>query len=301
MHRSLALALTFVVIIACDSSSPSGDDGAAGGTQGTGTATSMGGGPSESTASADGGDSDGGSDASADEGTAGGTNPGTTGPDGPSCGNGQLDGDEVCDGEAGLDDTTCVSLGYVAGTVACTDDCSALDDSGCSESAICGDGELSVGEACEADLSTPDTCGSVGEGSGDLACIDCQWSVSSCCAATCTQGCDSACGADPNDLTGTWTIHFINNGWQGPDPTMIMELVQEGSVLSGSFTTDAWYLGDHEFDGGERNGNDVYMHVPITQLANGMIMEGTVCGACSMFGVTDPQGGLNSDWVATRP
>lgn len=39
---------------------------------------------------------------------------------------------------------------------------------------------------------------------------------------------------------------FFNNGWQGPDPTMEMEFVQDGNVLS------------------------------------------------------DPQGGLNSDWVATR-
>lgn len=283
MYRPLAIALSLCVV-ACESSSPSGDDGP-GSTSEGGTATTDNG-ETEANPTADDSPADDSGDGPAD----------TT--DGPGCGNGQLEGDEVCDGEAGLDGTTCASLGYVAGSIACTADCSAIDETGCSDTAICGDGEVSEAEACEADVSAPQACGV--EGSGDQTCIDCQWSVTSCCPATCTEGCDNACGADPNDLSGTWTFLFFNNGWEGPDPTMVMELSQDGTVLSGSFTTDAWFLGDHEFEGGERDGNSVYMHVPITQLDDGMIMEGTVCGACSMFGVTDPQGGLNSDWTATR-
>ena len=183
---------------------------------------------------------------------------------------------------------------------ACSTDCASIDESGCSDAAICGDGEVSEGEACEPDITPAASCESAGAGSGEQSCLDCAWSVATCCASACTDGCDNACGADPADLTGSWTFLFFNNGWQGPDPTMEMELVQDGTMLSGSFTTDAWYLGDQEFDGGERTGNEIYMHVPIEQLANGMIMEGTVCGGCMMQGVTDPQGGLNSDWIATR-
>lgn len=268
-----------------------GDDGAGDGAEGGGADGADGGGDG-----ADGADgADGGAGDGTDDGGGDGADDG-----GPACGNGQLDPDEVCDGELGLDGVGCTRLGFVAGQVSCAADCTAVDDSGCSETAVCGDGEQSAGEACEEGLGEAPSCSSEGEGSGDLSCVDCQWNVATCCSGACTEGCNDACGADPGDLTGTWTIHFINNGWQGPDPTMIMELVQDGTALSGSFTTDAWYLGDHEFEGGERDGNDIYMHVPITQLQAGMIIEGTVCGGCAMQGVTDPQGGLNSDWVATR-
>jgi len=217
-----------------------------------------------------------------------------------TCGNGTLDDGEVCDGDAGLEATSCTALGYVAGSIACAADCTAIDETGCSDSAICGDGEVSEGEACEPGITPAASCESAGAGDGEQSCLDCGWSTATCCAAACTDGCDNACGADPADLTGSWTFLFFNNGWQGPDPTMEMELVQDGTALSGSFTTDAWYLGDQEFEGGERTGNDVYMHVPIEQLSEGMIIEGTVCGGCMMQGVTDPLGGLNSDWIATR-
>jgi hypothetical protein len=284
--------LSFVVVLAaCGEPSSDLDPGSEGAAEagseassvGSSSASTSGTASSESAESGEPGSSGG---SSSDEGGSSGSS-GT--PD--LCGNGILDPREVCDGELGIERLRCVDVG---------DDCLALDESGCSATAICGDAEVSVGEVCEDGITSPPSCASVGEGSGDLGCLDCEWSVTSCCASACTTGCDNACGEDPADLTGTWTIQFINNGWEGADPTMIMELVQSGSDLSGSFTSDAWYLGDHDFSGGTRTGNEVYMHLPMSQLQGGMIVEGTVCGACRMSGFADPQGGIDSDWVGTR-
>ncbi len=281
------LPVLLLILAACDPA----DDGGAGASSVGAEGTS---GEMATTAET----SDAGPGTTDDPGTAGDAPGDDTGAP-PICGDGVLDPGEVCDGEAGVD-VDCVVLGWVAGSVTCATDCLSLDESGCSATAVCGDGELSEGEACEGESADGPGCAEAGAGSGAQSCLDCQWSVATCCDTACIEGCDATCGADPADLTGTWTILFYDNGWSGPDPTMIMTLEQTGEALSGSFTTDAWYLGDHEFEGGTRTGNDVYMHVPITQLEGGMIMEGTVCGACTMRGVTDPQGGLNSAWIATR-
>jgi hypothetical protein len=294
--------LSFVVVLAaCGERSSSDLDLGSEGAAETGSEASSVGSSSELT-------SEGASSESSESGapgSSGGSSSGETGASASTgtpdlCGNGILDPKEVCDGDLGIERLRCVDVGYAAGALACAEDCLALDESGCSATAICGDEEVSVGEVCEDGITTPPSCASMGEGSGDLGCLGCEWSVTSCCAGACTTGCDNSCGEDPADLTGTWTIQFINNGWEGADPTMIMELVQSDSDLSGSFTTDAWYIGDHDFSGGTRTGNEVYMHLPMSQLQGGMIVEGTVCGACRMSGFADPQGGIDSDWVGTR-
>jgi hypothetical protein len=48
----------------------------------------------------------------------------------PTCGDDEAEGLEVCDGDD-LRGQTCQGLGYVTGTLACTGDCAALDDAGC--------------------------------------------------------------------------------------------------------------------------------------------------------------------------
>lgn len=48
----------------------------------------------------------------------------------PVCGDAQIEGDEVCDGEA-LAGETCVSRGYASGTLGCDTSCRAFDESGC--------------------------------------------------------------------------------------------------------------------------------------------------------------------------
>jgi cysteine-rich repeat protein len=81
------------------------------------------------------------------------------------CGNGVVEGGEVCDDGNQLDDLSCSS------------DCQAY----------CGDGVLDerLGEACDGDDFGAQTCGSLGFGPGTLDCQGCAVDAS---------GCDTACG-----------------------------------------------------------------------------------------------------------
>lgn len=63
----------------------------------------------------------------------------------PICGNGQIHGGEQCDG-ANLNGATCVSRGYMSGTLGCSASC-AYDESACVNT--CGNGTLDRGEECE--------------------------------------------------------------------------------------------------------------------------------------------------------
>jgi hypothetical protein len=62
-----------------------------------------------------------------------------------SCGNGELDPGEQCDGAALSGN--CTSVGFLGGTIECAADCT-FDTSGCT-SAACGDGMLQDGETCD--------------------------------------------------------------------------------------------------------------------------------------------------------
>jgi cysteine-rich repeat protein len=118
----IALVLA-VLSLACSSKGSSGDGGGTDTTGGTGGGDSNGG---------DGAD-DGGSDGSTGDG--GGSDTGNTGIP-ADCGNGVIDGDEVCD-----DGNSVTELPpYEADT--CIDDCSML-------LATCGDGTVDPGEACD--------------------------------------------------------------------------------------------------------------------------------------------------------
>lgn len=87
-----------------------------------------------------------------------------------TCGNGQLDGSEVCDG-ANLGGATCEGLGLGAGSLSCRRDCKALDRSLCAAPTTCGNGAVDPAEVCEgADLSGQ-SCASLGLGVGALSCL----------------------------------------------------------------------------------------------------------------------------------
>ncbi len=88
----------------------------------------------------------------------------------PICGDGVMTGGEVCDGR-NLAGQTCGSLGLGEGELACRQDCSGLDASGCS-GALCGDGLVSGEEVCDGTEVGGRTCGDFGFTRGTLVCAD---------------------------------------------------------------------------------------------------------------------------------
>ena len=126
----------------------------------------------------------------------------STGP-GETCGNDAIDGDEVCDGDA-LADETCVSQGFDGGTLACADDCSALDVTGCFDME-CGNGTVEGEELCDGEDLNAQNCQTQGFPGGDLVCnADCAgFDTSACLDMLCGNGTregDEAC--DGGDLGG---------------------------------------------------------------------------------------------------
>ncbi|MCX4243706.1 hypothetical protein [Paraliomyxa miuraensis] len=89
---------------------------------------------------------------------------------GPVCGNDVIEADEPCDG-TDLGGATCVSEGFDGGSLACADDCSGLDTSGCS-AAVCGNATLEGSELCDGAELGGATCLSEGFDGGTLACAN---------------------------------------------------------------------------------------------------------------------------------
>ncbi|MBX2799001.1 MAG: hypothetical protein KTR31_15100 [Myxococcales bacterium] len=72
----------------------------------------------------------------------------------PECGDGEINGDDVCDG-TDLGDATCKSEGFGGGVLACDADCTGYDTTGCTAVDPCGNGVLDAGEDCDgAELGT---------------------------------------------------------------------------------------------------------------------------------------------------
>ncbi len=105
-----------------------------------------------------------------------------------SCGNGVVEGDEICDGDE-LGEATCLTLGFSGGELRCTAECT-HDNSGCtSAGAECGNGSVERGEVCDGSDFGGATCTSLGFLSGTLTC-------SADCGGLDTSGCEAApeCG-----------------------------------------------------------------------------------------------------------
>ena len=115
---------------------------------------------------------------------------------GEVCGNGILEGEEVCDGN-NLNETTCEDLGYTGGTLACTDSCE-FDESGC-ENDLCGNGQLDAGEECDGTELDGQTCADHGFDGGDLSCnTDCTFNTEEC-----TGGCGNGVVEGDEECDGT--------------------------------------------------------------------------------------------------
>lgn len=92
-----------------------------------------------------------------------------------SCGDGEHNGTEVCDGDQ-LAGATCESLGFGPGVLTCLDNCSDYDSSQCSPQPFCGDGMINGDELCDTDDLDGMVCTDFDSyGAGSLACAaDCQ-------------------------------------------------------------------------------------------------------------------------------
>ncbi len=177
---SMLFALTFIAACGDDAGTPKPTDDA-------GTIT-------------DSGESDAGTE------DAGETDLGTE----PECGNGVLEGDEVCDG-AELDGATCSSEGATGGTLACNASCDGFDTSACT---TCGDGLVEGDEVCDGDELNGATCTDEGFDSGDISCAaDCTLDTSACSFDTCGDGVIQGNESCDGDELGAGTC--MSEGFEG--------------------------------------------------------------------------------------
>lgn len=88
------------------------------------------------------------------------------------CGNGSIDGTEVCDGDE-LAGESCMTQGFDEGTLGCRADCSDFDRNGCI-SFVCGNDVLDPGETCDGTDAGEVTCQGEGYDNGTPGCTpDC--------------------------------------------------------------------------------------------------------------------------------
>lgn len=94
------------------------------------------------------------------------------------CGNGVIEGNEVCD-TAALNSQTCITQGFISGSLSCSSNC-AFNTSLCSN-AVCGNGIIDSGESCDGAALNSATCTSQGFDSGTLTCANnCTFNTSAC-------------------------------------------------------------------------------------------------------------------------
>lgn len=109
--------------------------------------------------------------------------------DPPVCGNGVIEGREICDGAAAMG-LSCTDLGFASGTLGCDEGCGAADTSGCVRQPVtsCGDGFVNgVGELCDQGryaVGGP-SCSDFALGTGAVTCSpECVPDLSACSAGS---------------------------------------------------------------------------------------------------------------------
>jgi hypothetical protein len=161
---------------------------------------------SESTSGEGSGDTaaPGDGDADADDG-----GPAGSGATPATCGNGTAEGAEECDqNDFGL--RTCLTYGFMAGGLTCSDDCTVSTDLCLSES-LCGDGVVSGLEECEPGDLLGQTCESLALGEGELGCAaDCTFSAAECSCKGKGESC-AYNAADPLDPGGCCPAGYKGN------------------------------------------------------------------------------------------
>ena len=133
----------------------------------------------------------------------------------PECGNGEIDGDEQCDG-ANLNEQSCETQGFDGGTLSCTAACQ-FDTTGCTTiESDCGNGVIEAGEQCEGANLNGQNCKRQGFDEGTLSCTaDCQFDTSACITIT-KVGVGEPCTRDiecESDLCLTEVIQGFPSGY----------------------------------------------------------------------------------------
>ncbi len=99
---------------------------------------------------------------------------------GETCGDGEINGPEQCDGE-NLQGKTCADMeGFAGGSLSCGSDCR-FDTGRCHPEVVCGDGLVYGDEQCDGDNLMGQTCASIGLVSGVLTCgANCRFDTTGC-------------------------------------------------------------------------------------------------------------------------
>ncbi len=162
---------------------------------------------------------------------------------GQECGNGIIEGTEVCDSTA-LDGQDCTDHGLPGGILACDGDCGGFDTSLCGDFE-CGNGLVEPGESCEATDLDGQTCASQGFGGGTLACTGaCTFDTSACTQPGCGDGVIS--GAEVCDGANLDGQDCTDHGFTGG--------ILACSASCGAFDTSGctdWLCGDDVVGGPE--------------------------------------------------
>ncbi len=193
---------------------------------------------------------------------------------GPECGDGVIEGDEICDGDA-LSGRTCTDEGFVGGDLSCNDTCDGYDTTACTN---CGNDTLDSGEACDGTALDGEDCTTQGFDGGTLTCAsDCTFDTTQCTTNTCGNSqIDSGEDCDGSELGGA---------------TCSSQGFVDGTLACNNCqfdTSSCSTCGDDTIDSGETcDGTDLGGETCQTQgFSGGTLACGSACGTYDTSGCT---------------
>jgi hypothetical protein len=105
-----------------------------------------------------------------------------------NCGNGEIDGAEVCDGSA-LGSENCETQGFGPGTLSCNETCDGFNTTQCGAGELCGNNTIDENEICDGNNMGTATCTTEGFYGGNLSCTtNCGSYDTSACTGSCGDG-----------------------------------------------------------------------------------------------------------------